>query len=244
MSTDPADILFGDGTRMGKGLMTGVREPDGADGWTYEAIGTDEDGANWTYWSRPPVREFVTTRDNGLLHRLNGPAASTQHAMGWRGRHPWDDVLGLETAEPDEDGECWPWNLAKDLGYEQARWFADGQAHRADSPAVICVDEDGSEFYREWWESGQQHREDGPAVVGELEYQHPGEWILLENWYLRGEPIRTDPGPVEVIYQPDFGVDRFITFELGFDKRHSEAQYEAAQKQWVSEHAEWIRQRG
>ena len=56
---------------------------------------------------------------------------------------------------------------------------SDGQLHREDEPAIMCVN--GA---KEWWIRGKRHREGGPAIVradGTIEWWIEGAKVTTWN---------------------------------------------------------------
>jgi hypothetical protein len=89
---------------------------------------------------------------NGLLHRIDGPAYIYANGEKWyrNGKLHRDDGPAFDNVS-------------------STRWYQDDQLHRIGGPAV--VKKDGS-----WWyQNDQLHRDDGPAIInknGERWYQH------------------------------------------------------------------------
>jgi len=88
-------------------------------------------------------------RENGVLHRTNGPAVDG----GYGNREWWEDGVRHRTAYPA---------VVKDGGSHR-EWWSLGRLHRDNgSPAIVR-----SDGTKEWWENGVRHRSGGrPAVVG------------------------------------------------------------------------------
>lgn len=91
-------------------------------------------------------------RQNGVIHRENGPA------IVWQDGAKFWYVHGIKHRE---DGP------ANEYANGLKEWFLNGQRHRGDGPAV--VHSDGTQL---WWLHGLRHREDGPACISPYD----------ENW--------------------------------------------------------------
>lgn len=131
-------------------------------------------------WRLPDHREHCTTGpavvdeakgleewwENGVRHRVGGPAYTSATMRGWwfRGRRHRDDGPACE-------------NLTNGV----VQWYFHGERHREGAPAIT-----GGGFPDEWWVRGRQHRLDGPAVVSD---DGTTRW-----WFVHGQEVYdTDP---------------------------------------------------
>lgn len=98
-------------------------------------------------------------KENGVLHRLDGPAVIFKDDTGYTEEHWY--INGKITRKKDRD-----WD----------RWFdEDYRPHRLDGPAEI--NSDGKEA---WYIHGKSHRLDGPAYTFP---RHKPLWCYQDNEY-------------------------------------------------------------
>lgn len=108
------------------------------------------------------------------------------------------DIYYMLNNPPKEDGM---------VEFDEGRiWFANGEPHREDGPAI-----EWKNGRQDWFINGKKHREDGPAIIMEMGIK---EWYVnglmhredgpafeapngRKEWYLNGEPHRSDGPAVE-----------------------------------------------
>ena len=99
-------------------------------------------------------------RQNGNLHRLDGPAV--ERSNGYKAWYQNGERHRI-------DGPA----VERSNGYKA--WYQNGKCHREDGPAVEYVN--GDKF---WYQNGKLHREDGPAC----EYANG-----YKEWYIEGKQL-------------------------------------------------------
>ena len=123
-----------------------------------------------------PVDTEIHLNENGVLHRLDGPAKLLPD--GWwywykNGKLHRDG--GIASHDDEGDG-----------------WYKDGELHRLGGPAF-----EGSDGCRVWYVNGERHREDGPAIItpeGYKQWELDGRQIgpnssIEHKWkMLKGDP--------------------------------------------------------
>ncbi len=122
---------------------------------------------------------------NGLLHRLDGPAIYCDSYKAWYQNGQRHRLNG--PAIEFDGHKAWYQNgkrhrldgHAIEHANGQKEWFQNGQKHRLDGPAVEHVD-----GYKIWYQNGQRHRIDGPAVEHVNGYK---EWGIFNIDYSETE---------------------------------------------------------
>ena len=137
-------------------------------------------------------------RENGRLHRTDGPAEIHYYPDGTIQAEYW-----WQNGEPYRDGAPARTLYNENGSIKNERWLnQNGQYHRTDGPARTDYYNNGNIKSEGWWKNGDLHRTDGPAHIG---YWENG-LTQSEEWYQDGKKHRTD-GPAHIGYWEDGSIE-------------------------------------
>ncbi len=139
---------------------------------------TDSDGETLIVLTRGTHARTYTTED-GISHRLDGPAHESWYADG----SPEDEWWKKDGKTFRADGpahESWHPNGHRD----ERQFYENNLLHRLDGPAVEKRYPDGRLRERQWWADGRLHRLDGPAH----ESWSPEGVVTESSWYPDSSP--------------------------------------------------------
>jgi hypothetical protein len=138
-----------------------------------------------------------TWRQNGVLHRENGPAVTVKGDNGGI----YEEYYSHGKLHRD-DG---PARYSKFVvgGGSKEEWFQNDVLHREGGPAESMIDGETGVVLMEYWvQNGVLHREDGPAVTYRDEKSYIEEF---KRWAINGKNHR-DSGPAIIERDPETGV--------------------------------------